>query len=212
MTAPDLVRLCGAAVRRCQVCQNTLGDAETGCRKCGSTDIDESATCRNPPLKGANRCRKHGGRSPQALARAESRVLETEARSELARLGAPEPIDHPVTELLAVAAERKAWLAIIRRLLPQLDSLAALDSFGVERARGLVALYTAALDDSQRSLEGLIRLDLDARRLRLSEYQAGAIVAALEEAINDSEAALTPTQRERVRAVMSAALAERAGR
>lgn len=202
MTAPDV--RCGATVRRCTGCENTVGGTWDVCGRCGGHEIVES-TCRRLPLAGRTRCRLHGGATVQAARRATAAEVEAGARRALAKLGAPEPIGHPVDELLAVAAQRKQWLATIRGLLPELDSLASVDSFGVERARAVVALFVDALNDSQRSLEGLVKLDLEARRQALDEAQARLVWSAVDRGLR----AAIPVEPEYVRVRASVGKAAR---
>ena len=202
----DVVR-CGAEVRRCTGCDRTVGSFYDVC-PCGSSDFVTS-TCRRLPMRGATRCDFHGAKGPQSRAKVAAGDLEHQAKAELARLGNPEPIGNPVEELLALAAERKAWLGIIRGLLPELDSLAAVDAFGVERAKAVVQLYRDAMNDSQRALEALLRLGLEERRVRISELQADVLAGALLAVLGHPDIGLEQLRQERARELLSAELEER---
>ncbi len=166
--------------------------------RCTATVRATGERCRRRAIKGATVCSVHGGQLPRVKARAAERVVEAEALSTLARLGAPAPLGHPVEELLAVVAEQKAWQVILReRLSEHIDaarSLETVDKLGTERERALVVLYERALDRTGAALAGLVKLDLADRAVRIREAEAAtvrdAIVATLSSfGLTDSELA-----------------------
>lgn len=170
--------------------RRTRANAPVDCAQCGQIHprgcighhTRDGSPCENWPRKGQQVCGTHGGSAPQAKAKARERQEEGLAREELVRLGEPAPIEHPVVELLRVAAVRKTWSDIIRNRLGSLRDLVKTDTFGVERERALVAIYERALDGEQRAYEALAKLDLDARRFRLGAQQAELTLRALEAA------------------------------
>ncbi|HXY44762.1 MAG TPA: hypothetical protein VEH29_11285 [Acidimicrobiales bacterium] len=127
----------------------------------------------------------HGSRAPQVRRRAAERVLEAEGRALLARLGQPEPIGHPVEELLKVAAEDLAWLRVLRERLAELP-LDTTDRAGVEREAAVVSRYERALERNGRVLTEMARMDVEVRLRRLDEARAEVISRALQAAISRS--------------------------
>ncbi len=110
-------------------------------------------------------------------------MAAAEARDLLARLGTPDPLGHPVDELLAVAAEARAWQVVLRERVAELQSLTYTDAVAVERERALMALYCDAIDRTARILATLARHDLLNRQAELDakrdKIAAEAIIAAL---------------------------------
>lgn len=96
---------------------------------------------------------------------------ERAARSMLERLGQPVPLGNPVLELLAIAAEARSWLEVLRERVTELEDFTTDDIIGVEREKALVGLYERALDRTGNMLAGLVKLNLEARRVNLEEAQ-----------------------------------------
>lgn len=97
----------------------------------------------------------------------------------LERLGEPPALGDPVEALLRHAAKTLAYEDEIRRRLSELHEWSALDVALVDRERSMVREYGAALDRSARVLEGLARLGLDERLVRVREAQALRMVDAV---------------------------------
>lgn len=125
----------------------------------------------------------HGGSTPTHVTAAVVTQEENRARSLLQRLGEPEPIRHPVRELLDLAAEISAWRTILRERVDQLATLETEDTLKVERERAAVLLYERSLDRLARLLVDLTKLDLQARRLSLDEQDAKRVMAAISDAL-----------------------------
>lgn len=135
-------------------------------------------------MDGATVCaQRHGGSAPQVRQAAVVVVEERRARSLLQRLGEPEPIGHPVHELLKVTAEARAFHQVLAERLAELSTLELKDTFGVERERAVVLLYERSLDRIARILTDMLKLDLQARALRLDEQHARDIMGAISEAL-----------------------------
>ena len=105
----------------------------------------------------------------------------------LKRLGQPEPLGHPVAELLAIGAEARAWLGVLRSRLSQLTSLETATVDGAERERATVVLYERSLDRTAKILTDMARLDLEDRLVRVTEAQGEIIARVLIAAISRSE-------------------------
>lgn len=135
---------------------------------------------------GVGRCKLHGGSTPTQVAGAVVVMEERRARSLLARLEQPEPIEHPVIELLKLAAEVTEVTRIFRERLNELPSLQTIDSLGTERERAVVLLYERALDRQAKLLTDMAKLDLADRALRINEATASRIMQGVVEALHRS--------------------------
>lgn len=140
--------------------------------------------CGRPPIRGGNRCPKHGGALPSARLKAAETLEDREVRRILAdELENPEPIEHPVYELLKLAAEVKAGQRAVRRRMVELSELTQEDKLGVERERALVGIYERYLDRNAKLLVDMAKLDLKARALALQAETAREVLAAVSEAL-----------------------------
>lgn len=136
--------------------------------------------CRNWPMAGSTTCaQRHGAGAAHRRAKAAGRVERANLeRSLLERLADPPPLDHPVVELMAVAAEMKAGVAVFRERLAELQALHTFDSMGVEREKVVVNLYERAIDRFSRTLVEMGKLDLAVRHLALNQQVADEVMAA----------------------------------
>ena len=105
----------------------------------------------------------------------------------LDRLGKPQPLGHPVEELLAIGVEVRAWLHITRERLAELSSLTSVDGSGVERERALLTVYERAVDRAARVLTELARLGLEERLVPIEEVRARQLLAAVVGALDRAE-------------------------
>lgn len=71
--------------------------------------------CKAPPPKGATRCVRHGGSSPQAKAKARERVIESDARQILGRIDPTAPQEHPVEMLMKLIQMKWAEIVWLRQ-------------------------------------------------------------------------------------------------
>ena len=124
----------------------------------------------------------HGAKAPQVRNKATMRLVEAEARTLLERLGEPEPLGHPVEELLAVAAECREWLGVLREMVADLGTFTTEDHAAVERAGALVEIYERALDRTARLLVDMTKLDLESRRIELDAERARVMFDAIQTA------------------------------
>ncbi len=125
-------------------------------RLCGAK-TRAGGTCKRAALTGTNRCQFHGGKSPQVQAAIRRRTEEPHCRTLLERLGEPEPVGHPVEELLGIASEAKSWLGVLRERPSELRSFESHDRTGAEQEKAVVSLYERALDRTGRILHELAR-------------------------------------------------------
>lgn len=122
--------------------------------------------CKRPPIRGGTVCASHGGSAPAVRAAADRRLAEQRTTALAQQLAVQQPmhIGHVYTELLDLAAVVVSWRKVLQERLDGHDS----DDEPVPD-RADVVLFERALDRSLRVLEGIARLDLDARMTRISE-------------------------------------------
>lgn len=150
-----------------------------------------ATTCQRPAgwgtsHPGAGKCKLHGGSTPNGTAAAARTLETTRARGILERLEAPEPIEHPVYELLKLAAETTAWQRILRERMAELQELTSSDRFDVDRERAVVRLYGESLDRSARLLVDMAKLDLAAKAQSIQAAQAQHIITAVATALHQA--------------------------
>lgn len=155
--------------------------------------------CRRAPIRGATVCFVHGGMAPQVRAKAARRLEVEEVEAEIRNALAFESLDgvsNPV-EILSELAARA--LATERALSARVNELAADDRLryraagaGTEQLRAEVGLWERWHKQAASLVETLAKLNLDERRVRLTEAQ-GNLVAEVLRAIF-ARLALSPAQ------------------
>lgn len=123
----------------------------------------------------------HGGRAPQVVAAARTRVVEAQAARQL-RAEGYEPTVNPVEELLTLGAEVTALKDVLRGRVSALSDpeWVTTSKLAVEEVRAVVRAYERALDRCERTLTNMLRLDLEARRVHIAERDAEVIWRAME--------------------------------
>lgn len=152
-------------------------------------------------------CWKHGGAAPQVRAAAERRLLtqavEADAEAILAHRGLA-GVDDPYSTLSHLAAElmahKDAWSARVNAL----TTISTRSVQNVESVRVEIAEYGKAMALAARTLEVLARLQLDDRRVRITEAIGDQVTAAIREIL--AGLALTPAQEAVAPAVVSQAM------
>lgn len=148
---------------------------------CGARRRDGDP-CTNPPMNGGERCRMHGGASPQAKAAAERRQLEADVRQVLAELDVT-PVADPLAQLLQLGGEVLAWQRATAALVNGLEAVRYRGANGAEQLRAEVALYERAMDRAVSVLAAIARLRIDERLAQVSERQADVVITAIEAAL-----------------------------
>ena len=168
-------------------------------------------TCRNTPLPGTNRCRMHGGASPQAQAKAQERIAVAKAEAEVARLGARRDI-HPADALLELvhwtAGEVDYWRQRVVQLADQdPDALTWGKTSETEKQatefRGTDTTHEAAPNVAYRMLtdasnrlaayaSAALKAGVEERRVRLAEKQGALVADVIRGILTDLH--LTPEQ------------------
>lgn len=145
-------------------------------RRCSAQSKRTGERCKRFAPPGGFVCNLHGGKSPQAIAKAQKRVALERAGKAVAKLGAPVHVD-PDTALSDLLAEVNALAAFFRE---QVDSLAA---EGVGRmlnpidgkAHAFLGLYGEYLDRTMRVAKVINESGINERRVRLAEAEANLI-------------------------------------
>ena len=122
----------------------------------------------------------HGGRAPQVVAAARTRIVEAQAARQL-RAEGYEPSVNPVEELLSLGAEVTALKDVLRARVADLSDpeWVTTSKLAVEDVAAIVRAYERALDRCERTLTTMLRLDLEQRRIHLTERDSEAIWRAI---------------------------------
>ncbi|HVD04284.1 MAG TPA: HGGxSTG domain-containing protein [Candidatus Dormibacteraeota bacterium] len=172
-------------------------------RLCGAKKRD-GATCTMQAMKGQERCRMHGGKTPAHMAAAKRRLAEQAALRVVQREGIV-PIGDPIEMLRQLSAEAVALKDFFNDRLKALEELRYQSGAG-EQLRAEVALYERALDRSQRFLHDLARLGLDERTAKLDEAKVVLLVSVLERVLASPDLALDAGRQARGRELLAEAL------
>jgi hypothetical protein len=147
--------------------------------RCGGHRKKDGQPCGRWPEKGAPVCRQCGGAAPQVKAKAAERREEQRMVAALSTLGEATPVSDPLGSLLRLAGEVQAWLTVTRSRVEDAEHLTAIGAGG-EQERVIVRLYERALDRAAKLLEGIARLDIEARLTAIAERDMAAIEATYE--------------------------------
>lgn len=109
---------------------------------------------------------------------------EAQARSLLSRLSSPVAIEHPIYELLELAAEMKAFKEELRDRLTELNEYETTDKLNAQREKAVVLLYERSLDRLSRHLVELAKLDIQTKSLRLQQSAAQEVMEGLVKALH----------------------------
>lgn len=189
--------------------------------RCHATTMTrgEPRPCRNWAIPGGRVCRMHGGSLKRTKAAAARRLAVEAVKREAARLGGSLDVD-PLDVLLQAVREAAANVAVLRDAIGDLgvtvghDGAIALPERELEWSRGggthvparvhvLVAMYDAERDRLARYAKLCLDAGVDERRVRVAEQQAQVLGQAIGRALDDGEVALTPAQRQALRAAMA---------
>jgi hypothetical protein len=164
---------------------NSPGDGrDSGYVRCGAK-TRAGTHCGRPSGWGTShvgfgRCKLHAGSTAKGTTGAARDKVNAEALALLQRLGEPEPLDHPVVELLALGSKAKAWLEVLEEKMAELSDFVSLDNFGAEQARALVRMYSEATVTLHHLLVDLAKLNLEERLVRVTEKQNADLARVLE--------------------------------
>lgn len=161
---------------------NGIVSGHAGRALCGAKRRQKDGTCGKPAGWGTSHvgygtCRLHGGNTPNQVAGATRRQVETEARRALADFR-PGPVTNPLQALgehAAIVTELRDYL---RDQVARLENLRYQAGAG-EQLRAELAAYQSALRDTTAVLSAYARLNIDARLAKITEDQAEIVVHAL---------------------------------
>jgi hypothetical protein len=147
----------------------------------------------------------HGGASPQAKAAAARRLAEGRAVKLLAGLGHVEPVTDPIAALEHVAGQAVALTNLLRAVVADLEEIRYRGGVGAgtENIRGEVQAYLSALGRAESVLSKIVSLDLDARRTRVQEVHAVAVIEALARVLANRELGLDEPRQQLARSLLS---------
>lgn len=160
------------------------GIDQSNLERCGAHTKGAGKPCNRPAGWGTNhlgvgRCKLHGGATPNQMVHAAEVVEATKARQLLSKRLAEAPeIDHPVFELIKLAAEAREWQSVLRERLDEIRDFETEDTLGVFRERALVSLYMRATEQNGKLLVDMAKLDLEARKEVVGRRQAAEMMRA----------------------------------
>jgi hypothetical protein len=168
--------------------------------KCGGKKHQGGGPCQQPAgwgtqHQGFGRCKLHGGNAPNVIKAAERERAEVEARRVLAGIGEHEPVTDPVDQLQRLAGRAVRWLDVLEAIIVDLERL-RYSTKTAEQVDGRIVVFERAMDRCSTILQGLARLNLDERSIKVQEQQVQLLAAALHQAL--AETALEPEQRQAV--------------
>jgi len=179
---------------------------------CGAKLLKREGTCTLPPgwgtdHPGAGHCRKHFGSTPSGNKAAERERTETEARKLLDGIGEYDPVADPVDELRRLAGRAVRWLDVLEGIIADLERL-RYSTKTAEQIDGRIVVFERAMDRCSTILQGLARLNLDERSVRVQEAQVAILAGALAQALAESSLPAEEQQVIRVRVAELVAAAD----
>jgi hypothetical protein len=162
------------------------------CTKCGQHHPKCTAhtragnPCRQQPMTGQTVCRMHGGSAPQSVAAAHERVVNEKAEETIAQLwpglAQQAPIKDPVDLLARTAAALEQMTETVGTRINQ-NSTAIAAGKDMTQLRAEVVLLDRLLDKLLKASEGMARLGIAERQVRIEEEQAAIVTTAFRAAI-----------------------------
>jgi hypothetical protein len=144
-------------------------------------------------------CFRHGGNSPQAIKAAQERenrrivteLYEADPQAAIAAYGVA-AIEDPLDMLSRLAASAAHTMDAMGRRVNALEEIRYENDKGGEQIRGEVKLYLAAMAQTGKFLDMLIKSGFEERRIKLDEQTAAMFVTAMQRVLARLE--LTPEQ------------------
>ena len=173
-------------------------------KRCKAKARTTGNQCANYPLPGQEICRMHGGKAPQALAKAElrraSEIIEASVEAELAHLGVI-AVEDPIGELGKLAS---ASTAMMNALGARVNSLTELENYGTTFAPALkaeVQMYERAMDRTHRLLDSLVKHGYAERQITIAESEALLVAGVIRRVV--AGLGLTPAQQDQAQALLA---------
>lgn len=152
-------------------------------RKCAGRRTN-GEPCGNYAMNGGTVCSAHGGRAPQAKAKARESVIETRLEREMYRHQA-EPLGDPIQALQRLIGRAMSWEAAIGERVNDLTAIRFTDEHGAEQMRAEVAVLERAMDRCGKLLVDIAKLNLEDRLARVTEKQAQMAMDAMAAAMRE---------------------------
>lgn len=151
-----------------------------------------SAKARNAPggvchthrVKGAGRCRMHGGVSPTVKQKVARDRVESRLRGLVESMDMG-PVHDPLTALKELAGEVVGWKDVMRLQVQELEALDVSTEYG-ETAKAVVQLFERAMDRAGEFLFKIARLNIDERLAAVTESQAKMIEDGFFDALDEA--------------------------
>ena len=158
---------------------------------------------------GEGRCKWHGGSTPTHVKGAVQVQMKREFATLTERLGEPEPIRPPEVEAFVLAGKMKQWSLVLEEKLEELNGiLEVTDKTGIEHTRALIEVLERAWERYQKSLEFLLKFDLQKRIVALEEQQANLIGSAFMAVILSRDLGLKENQIEVARTMFARSITD----
>lgn len=147
--------------------------------------------CKNPPIKGAKRCRMHGSATQKAKNKAQTTLTKQRIQTELTRhhltgKAHPNTTTNPLDELHQLTTETRWHLdQLMARINDDQTTPAEIETY--------LDLYDNAIKNMTKLLDIALKHDIDGKRLKLQQDQATMIAAVITRIINGT--GLTPQQK-----------------
>ncbi|WP_286960160.1 MULTISPECIES: HGGxSTG domain-containing protein [Arsenicicoccus] len=172
-------------------------------RRCRATSRS-GQQCKRYAIRGANVCRWHGGAAPQVQAAAARRVQQEELETMARRASADGPtvtMSEVYTEMLTTAGMLIEYRDELADRKAAVTSWRSTDARGTEQLNAIIGLYEGALHRTVATLERIARLDIEGRKVRLSELEVRRVLGAVERSLGAGD--LSPAQLSAIRAEMA---------
>jgi hypothetical protein len=178
------------------------------CEKCGEVHKlcrahakqKDGGPCQSTEvMPGGVVCAAHGGKSKQAIRAAQERenrrivteLYEADPQAAIAAYGV-EAIADPLDMLSRLAASSAHMMDTLGQRVNALEEIRYENDKGGEQIRGEVKLYMAAMAQTGKFLDMLIKSGFEERRIKLDEQTAAMFVTAMQRVLARLE--LTPEQ------------------
>jgi hypothetical protein len=143
--------------------------------RCTANSKQAGRRCRRPASPGQSVCYLHGGRSPQAMRKAQERLEKAKLEGEIAQLAAELGEDEagivdPIDLLNRSMATSRQMLGLVETLLGEQADLTGPDHLGDLRAHPLAVLLADWAQIAARTANLALRAGIDERRIELAEF------------------------------------------
>lgn len=157
--------------------------------RCRATAKSTREPCGRWAIAGGTVCPAHGGNTPQVRRRAAENLLQRKILKLVPDPDQRSPITDHIEELFSLAEEIKAvkdTLAVMVNDLAaigyrgglQYDEDGRLVGVGTEQTRAEFTAYERSLERLGKMLVDIAKLDLDTRRLKITEWHNGQVMGA----------------------------------